>query len=547
MRWSYPAAAGSCRITARKGHPSGRRGNIGSVGEGGAALERAAEERYRAVDYRGALDGYERAYRAYQAEGDRLGAGRAARITAWLHANVYGDWAVASGWFGRARTLLEEAGEQSAEHGWVLLMQAAPDGDPAVQEAFCREAWALGRRYGDVDLEFEAQGWVALMLVQAGRVEEGLLLFDEVLAAVCSGEIRDVYVIEGTICGMFLACERANDVVRAEQWLRAVEDVVRRPHMVGVSAFCRAHYGGILTAAGRWDEAEAELTGAARLLGATYTGMRAAALVRLADLRVRQGRLEEAEQLLEGHDQQPDAFRPLAAVHLARGNPALARDLLERALELPDMAAVAGPVLALLVDVELADGAVDDARRAADRLEALAAARGGPYLRAAAALARGKVCVAQGSGDARACLRDALALFARAGMPVHLAQARLELARAVAGERPEVAVAEATAALESFERLEAARDADAAAALLRALGGPARTGPKRREPLTRREEEVLALLGHGLSNPEIAERLYISRKTVEHHVGRILTKLGLRSRAEVAAHAARAAARSGGE
>ena len=90
---------------------------------------------------------------------------------------------------------------------------------------------------------------------------------------------------------------------------------------------------------------------------------RAAAIIRLADLRVRQGRLEEAGQLLKGLEQHPDAVRTLAAFHLARGDAALARDLLERATEVPDeeVAAIGastmlGPLLALLVDVYLEQG-----------------------------------------------------------------------------------------------------------------------------------------------------------------------------------------------
>lgn len=120
------------------------------------------------------------------------------------------------------------------------------------------------------------------------------------------------------------------------------------------------------------------------------------------------------------------------------------------------------------------------------------------------------------------------------------ARVRLELAGAVTADRPEVAMAEARAALDTFERLRAARHVDAAAALLRSLGVRVPSGRQGSGGLTGREAEVLGLLGEGLSNPEIAARLYISRKTVEHHVGNILAKLGLRSRAEAAGHAVRA-------
>ena len=50
---------------------------------------------------------------------------------------------------------------------------------------------------------------------------------------------------------------------------------------------------------------------------------------------------------------------------------------------------------------------------------------------------------------------------------------------------------------------------------------------------------MLRLLGDGLSNREIAERLFISPKTAEHHVSRIYAKLGVSSRAEAGAYAAR--------
>jgi DNA-binding NarL/FixJ family response regulator len=99
-----------------------------------------------------------------------------------------------------------------------------------------------------------------------------------------------------------------------------------------------------------------------------------------------------------------------------------------------------------------------------------------------------------------------------------------------------VAVAEARAALQAFDRMGATAEADQAAAFLRGLGVKGRTGPREGVVLSRREQAVLSLVVEGLSNAEIAERLFISVKTAGHHVSSILTKLGVRSRTEATAY-----------
>jgi DNA-binding NarL/FixJ family response regulator len=67
-------------------------------------------------------------------------------------------------------------------------------------------------------------------------------------------------------------------------------------------------------------------------------------------------------------------------------------------------------------------------------------------------------------------------------------------------------------------------------------GPPApRTEARSVDALTRREREVAALVAQGMSNREIAERLVISKRTVDAHVEHILAKLGITSRTEIPA------------
>ncbi len=484
-----------------------------------------------------AIEVKERAFAECERRGLRAEAAELARWLAFLYVSVHGNVAAANGWMARAETVLEGV-EESAAHGWLILDRAPWTSDAAEREQCATAAIAIARRYGDRDLEFDAMALLGEAHVAAGRVTEGMTLLDQAMAAVASGEVVGVGPAGEIYCRLLSACERATDVRRAEQWLGAASRFKAWGDFVPPT--CRTHYGGILIALGRWEEAERELLAAIRTFETGYWASQLFALLRLADLRVRQGRFEEAERLLEGFDWHTSARRSLARIALARGDFALAGDLGRLCLEStppsdPDCPAV----LALLVEVQLACGDLAAAEETLDQLAVLAVDREDDRTRAVAKLVGGTVRVARGDQQARADFQVALELFSELGLVFEAAQARVGLARVLASYAPAAAVVGARHALETFERLGAIRDADAAAALLRELGSSARTFPKAYGPLTRRETEVLSLLAEGCSNAAIAQRLYISRRTAEHHVARILAKLGLRNRAEAAAYSLR--------
>jgi DNA-binding CsgD family transcriptional regulator len=190
----------------------------------------------------------------------------------------------------------------------------------------------------------------------------------------------------------------------------------------------------------------------------------------------------------------------------------------------------------VLVEVLLVLDDLDGARHATDQLVRLARLANSELLLAQADLAQGQVRRFAGEAGAVECFRAALDRLQAYEQSLLAGRAKLELARTLKGSDVAGAVMWARAAFACFDRIGATRDVDEAAHVLRELGVTGRIGARAQQALTQRESEVLQLLGHGLTNKEIAERLVISAKTVEHHVSQILGKLGLRSRAEAAAY-----------
>ncbi|MCA1677694.1 MAG: hypothetical protein LC777_01475 [Actinobacteria bacterium] len=102
-------------------------------------------------------------------------------------------------------------------------------------------------------------------------------------------------------------------------------------------------------------------------------GSRATAAVRLAELRLRQGRLEEAARLLDEYADSPAAVGPIARLRLAAGDADTAVALLERRLAAfgPNVAERA-PLLALAAEAHAALGSLDRAARSAEEMTELA-------------------------------------------------------------------------------------------------------------------------------------------------------------------------------
>lgn len=493
----------------------------------------------------------ERAYRLYRENREDRGAARVATALAIDYCTFRGRAAIASGWVRRAERLLGD--EACRELGWLLIVKThialMIEHDSATAQGFATSAGSQGKVLGDFDLEMLALAYEGLARVSLGQIDDGMRCLDEATMAAVNGEMRDIDATCTACCCLIYACEKARDLERAAEWCTQLKERSLQSSYRLMFALCRAHYAGVLIWRGAWAEAEAELTEVIDELERTHRAQAAEALTLLAELRWRQGHLDEASALLERAESPP--YRMLvgkrcllsrAAMALDLGNADTGRDHVQRflrAVPAEDLLERAAG-LELLVQTHLMLGQRHEAEAALRELQGVVKNVSTSAMQAALRLAEGRVAAMPDPLAAKACFEDAVELFARSGAPFESARARVELGRAVSAlGRGAAAIDEIRAAIRTFEEIGAVYEARKAQSLARELRS---SGGKRAEPLhclTRREIEVLALTAQGLTNREIAARLCRSEHTVHRHVANILAKLGLSSRTAAASFAAK--------
>ncbi|MBP2474473.1 DNA-binding CsgD family transcriptional regulator/tetratricopeptide (TPR) repeat protein [Crossiella equi] len=274
----------------------------------------------------------------------------------------------------------------------------------------------------------------------------------------------------------------------------------------------------------------------------------------LGQLAVARGEWPEAERHLgaTGLDTPDDAFTPVVMVaSAAYTQMLLSREEDESALAHAELGLSivrrkeiwlwAAELLPLAVRAYLRTGRLPAAVELLATFTERTRDRDAPLASAAALAGEGLLLGAQGrlTAGARA-LCAAAAAYAALPNPYLAAQARQEAARLrlEAGRPAEPELAEAASA---FDGLGATRDAAACRHLLRERGlpAPAPAASARRgrrgygAELSPREREVARLLGRGRTNREIAEVLFLSPRTVEQHVAKVLRKLGVSSRSDL--------------
>jgi tetratricopeptide (TPR) repeat protein len=430
------------------------------------------------------------AIRAFTAAGDHRRAAIACVRLGDAMANALGNLTAARAWFSRARRLVADL-PPCPEQGWVAVAAMGCDvDDPAELLESAELALDRARRFGDVNLETKALADAGLAHVQLGHVVEGMALLDEAMALAC-GPADDGDTAAKSVCSFFTACYHAADYGRASSWA----GLFRRHGLISadapgptfLSSHCDSVQATLLLELGRWGDAERLLEQAITTFESVLGMPSWHPAIALADLRVRQGRLTDAEILLVGKDQSVQALLPATRLYLASGELELARAAATRGLHaLASDRLRAAELLTTLVEVELARGDLGAARVAADELAARLDGVTVTPLLVRSALAHAELLARAGDGDGAIVeAQRAVHVAYRAGLLWLELQARLAAARHLRSEGNVAGAAvEARTAAVLLAGLDVTIDPSATELLedLATVNGP--RPARRREPAT---------------------------------------------------------------
>ena len=480
----------------------------------------------------------ERAHHAYLEAGDTP---RAVYCVYWIGHNLMlrGEMGPATGWFSRGRRLLDHDERDCAERGYLLipvLVGNAIAGDHEAAYQTATEIAEVGTAFADRDLIAIGVHEQGHALVRLGRFEDGLRLLDEVMVAVTAGELSPIVAGIG-YCNTIGFWQSVYELRRAREWTEALTRwCEQQPDMVAHTGVCLVHRAEIMQLQGAWDAAleEARRAGERFAEGVLNERVCGKAYYRQGEVHRLRGERTAAEDMYReasrrGYEPQPG----LALLRLAEGKGDAASSAIRRVLDEASQARVRAALLPAYVEIMLAGGEVEEARRACRELETIAGAHRSDMLRAMSAQARGALALSEGDPQtALVALREAWQAWQELEVPYEAGRVRVlvGLGCRAAGDE-DTAAWELEAARSVFDRLGAASDVARVDSLTASPQAAAAHG------LTRRELQVLRLVAKGATNRSIAAELVLSDRTIDRHVSNIFAKLRVSSRAAATAWA----------
>jgi ATP/maltotriose-dependent transcriptional regulator MalT len=476
----------------------------------------------------------EAAYRIYDEIGLAQRAGQCA-VWLWEHHAIVIRPAIAGAWLRRADRALAGL-DECIERGNLALRQAetahgAGDLDRALELATA--TLEMSRRLKSTNLEAEALQTVGRVLIDQGRMADGMAHLDEAMLFAVEGSLGP-FSTGKVYCSLIGACEATGDFERAAEWTEATMRWAQQHPFAIFPGICRLHRAVVLKRRGELEAAEQEAARACEELGRSHVGNSAAAWAEVGDIRRRLGQLDEAERAFaRAQELTGELCGGLALLRTALGRVDEAMAIITSCVAGRSNALDRAGLLPALVQIAVAADKLPAAREAHAELASTVETFPTPTLQATELSTRGRLELVAGDPAAVVTLQHAADSWREQDVPYEEATARTLLGQALRDAGDDVgAAASFELATRLFDQIGAQLDQpepDRSTETTNKVARPA--------GLTEREVEVLRLVAAGLTNNEIAAELYLSAKTVSRHLSNIFTKIGVSSRAAATAFA----------